>query len=218
MTYYKKPPFDWKSVKPLLEPKYRCIYADPPWFLKGMYGEAVAKWAAKRGYDAMTLDQLKEIRIKDLVHRDGAHLYLWSSNALIPSSLELMKAWGFEYITAITWLKEEPANGQYFRSMTEQCLFGTKKARNSQQKLPIKTVDGVAQRGETAFYSPRLPDFRKPDKMRELIERVSHGPFLEIWPKEPVRGWDVWDGENGIIRRPDLSKKISGRPDIVRKD
>lgn len=221
MTYYKNPDFDWKKAKEALEPRYRTIYADPPWFLKGMYGEMMKKYFTKRGYEPMTLKQLKQIPVQDLIHPDGAHLYLWSSNPLLPDSLELMKAWGFQYLTAITWLKEGPANGKYFRSMTEQCLFGTRSARGKETNLPLKEVDKVIQRGETAFYSPREADLRKPDKMRRMIETVSHGPFVEIFPREAMEGWDAWDGKNNVIRRPyDLNRQTKaamGRPPIVRE-
>ena len=212
----KKPPaFDWDLVAEDLETKYRTFYADPPWFLKGMYGESVKRWTSKRGYEAMTLEQLKKVPIQDLFHPDGCHIYLWSSNALLPKSLELMKHWGFVYVTAITWLKEEPAMGHYYRTMTEQCLFGTRFARNKARNLPLREINNEIQRGETAFFSPREPAFRKPDKMRETIERVSYPRYLEIWPKETFPNWDTWDGVNEPIRRLPEDTSVPGRPEII---
>jgi N6-adenosine-specific RNA methylase IME4 len=212
----KRPIVDWDAAAELLAPRYRTFYADPPWFLKGMYGKSVSEWAAKRGYAAMTLQQLKEVPIQDLWHPDGCHLYLWSSNALLPDSLELMKFWGFDYITAITWLKEEPAVGYYYRSMTEQCLFGVRHGKGTRKNLPVRTVKGEPQRGETAFYSPREAAFRKPDKMREIIEKVSYPRYLEIWPKETFPHWDTWDGAHEPIRRNLEDTSVPGRPEIIR--
>ena len=211
----QEPLFDWEAAPVRLDAKYRTFYADPPWFLRGMYGPSVAKWAAKRGYAAMTLEQLKNVPIRDLFHPDGCHLYLWSSNALLPQSLELMKHWGFEYVTAITWLKEEPAMGHYYRTMTEQCLFGTRHAQGKKTNLPLREIGGEVQRGETAFFSPREPSFRKPDLMRATIERVSYPPYLELWAKETTPGWDTWDGEHDPVHHTIQETSVPGRPPIL---
>lgn len=66
----------------------------------------------------------------------NCHLYLWVTNKSLPLGLEVMKAWGFEYITAITWVKDKIGLGQYYRGMTEHCLFGRK------GMLPYKPIFG----------------------------------------------------------------------------
>ena len=63
---------------------------------------------------------------------DNAHLYLWATNNFLPDALEVMKAWGFRYVTMITWMKDRIGLGQYFRGLTEHCLFGIR------GKLPYK--------------------------------------------------------------------------------
>lgn len=40
-------------------------------------------------------------------------------------ALECVKAWGFQYVTLITWCKDSMGLGQYFRGMTEHCIFAT---------------------------------------------------------------------------------------------
>lgn len=189
-----KKPLDWGK----LVAQYKTIYANPPWKIHAGGKEAKYR-AAALPYPQMTLEEMANIPIRDLRHPDGCHLYLWTPNAMLPSALELMYQWGFKYVTAITWLKESPGAGSYFGTMSEQCLFGTAamyKGHTSRPQLPFKTIDGALQRGTTAFYSPREPGFRKPDAMRTMIERVSYGPMLELWPKEATKGWDGWNGEN----------------------
>ena len=60
-----------------------------------------------------------------------------------------MEEWGFRYVTMITWAKDRFGLGQYFRGMTEHCLFGVK------GKLPYKIVDGKRQQGTTLINAKR---------------------------------------------------------------
>lgn len=48
-----------------------------------------------------------------------------SLNLHLPDALECVKAWGFQYVTLITWCKDSMGLGQYFRGMTEHCIFAT---------------------------------------------------------------------------------------------
>lgn len=45
------------------------------------------------------------------------------------------------------------------------------------------------------FYEPKTVHSRKPDKMREMIERVSYEPRLELFARMQVHGWDCWGNE-----------------------
>lgn len=55
-------------------------------------------------YDLMTLDRIKNMPVADLADED-AHLYLWVTNSNIDEGLEVIKAWGFRYITMFHWIK-----------------------------------------------------------------------------------------------------------------
>ena len=102
--------------------KYCTIYADPPWMERG--GGRI-KRGADRHYPLMkTVDicRLPVWRISE----DNCHLYLWATNNFLPDGLKVMDAWGFRYVTMITWMKSWISLGQYFRGMTEHCLFGVK--------------------------------------------------------------------------------------------
>jgi N6-adenosine-specific RNA methylase IME4 len=101
-----------------------------------------------------------------------------------------MDAWGFEYITVITWNKEKMGLGQYYRGLTEQCLFGSTKKR-----LPYKTMDGKRQQGVTGFYEEKGRHSEKPTQMREMIETVSFEPRIELFARERFDGWDCWGNQ-----------------------
>ena len=120
---------------------------------------------------------------------ENAHLYLWTTNAAFPDALEVIESWGFKYITCITWVKNGIGIGQYFRGKSEHCLF----ARRGM--LPYKVIDGKRQQGVTAFYAKKTVHSRKPEEMRKMIEKVSYGPFLEMFARERHEGWDAWGNE-----------------------
>ncbi|MCK5641183.1 MAG: hypothetical protein KAJ19_10310 [Gammaproteobacteria bacterium] len=93
--------------------KYKTIYADPPWPERG--GGKI-KRGADRHYPLMKVKEI--ISMSDFVNSisdENCHLYLWVTNNYLPSGLQVMEAWGFRYITTITWVKDRIGLGQYFR-------------------------------------------------------------------------------------------------------
>lgn len=139
----------------------------------------------------MSVEQIKALPVASLADQGGCHIYLWVTNNHLRDGLDCIEAWGFEYITTITWLKDRKGLGQYYRGMTEHCLFGTTKKR-----LPYKlTESGRRCQGVTGFTEAKTVHSRKPDKMRKMIETVSYGPYIELFAREPHPGWDVWGDE-----------------------
>lgn len=166
---------------------YKTIYIDPPWEEKG--GGKI-KRGADRHYPTMTVDEIAQLPISRLADKDGCHLYLWVTNNFLEKGLAMLRARGFEYITTITWQKDRFGLGQYFRGITEHCLFASTKKR-----LPYKVIDGKRAQGVTGFFEPKTVHSRKPQKMREMIERVSYAPRIELFAREQFDGWDAWGNE-----------------------
>ena len=167
--------------------KYKTIYADPPWMERG--GGRI-KRGADAHYQLMRTEEIARLPVWDLADEEGCHLYLWTTNNFLPDALKIVKLWGFEYVTMITWLKNRRGLGQYYRGITEHCIFATTKKR-----LPYKVVNSKRQQGITGFFEAKREHSRKPDKMREMIEIVSYAPRIELFARERVPGWDVWGNE-----------------------
>ena len=168
--------------------KYRTIYMDPPW---AEQGGGKIKRGADRHYSLMKTQDIAKLPIKELAHPDGCHVYMWVTNNFLEDGLWLLKQWGFEYVTMITWVKDKQGLGQYYRGMSESCLFATTKKR-----LPYKLDEnGKRCQGVTAFFEERREHSRKPVKMREMIERVSYGDRIELFAREAFPGWDCWGNE-----------------------
>lgn len=169
------------------EPKqYGTILADPPWMERG--GGKI-KRGADRHYALMRTQEIAALPVRDIAAPD-AHLYLWVTNNFLPDGLQVMAAWGFRYVTVITWAKDKIGLGQYFRGMTEQCLFGVRGAPG----YKLNAIGGRCQ-GRTLIHAPKGAHSEKPQAMRAMIEHVSRGPFIELFAREQVYGWDAWGNE-----------------------
>lgn len=173
---------------------YACIYADPPWLERG---SGQIKRGADRHYPLMKTRDIAALPVGSWAASD-AHLYCWVTNNFLRDGLDVVAMWGFRYVTMVSWFKDRIGIGQYYRGRTEHCLFAVR------GRLPYRTKpDGLRAQGATGFEEPDLQDFSvargehsvKPEHMRRQIEIVSAGPYLELFARRPVVGWDVWGDE-----------------------
>lgn len=168
--------------------KYQIIYADPAW---NEQGGGKIKRGADKHYTLMKTEDIISLPV-ELYADTNCHLYLWTTNTFFPDALRVMKAWGFDYKTTITWVKDRIGLGQYFRGQTEHCLFGVR------GMLPYKIEDGKRQQGTTFFQAKRTEHSVKPKEMRDLIYKVSDRTGfnkLELFAREKTEGWDIWGNE-----------------------
>lgn len=124
---------------------------------------------------------------------EQSHLFLWVTNAFIADGLELVKVWGFNYKTLVTWVKGRLENGRlvahigtgnYFRNNTEHVLFGVRGS------LPVLNHDMP-----TAFIAPRGEHSEKPAKFYDLVQHISPGPYLDVFARSQRFAFDTWGDE-----------------------
>lgn len=181
--------------------KYKTIYADPPWQFQNRTGKVAPEHKRLTRYNTMTLDEIKQLPVSDIVDEKG-HLYLWVPNALLPEGLDVMKAWGFEYKTNIIWEKirkdgqpDGRGVGFYFRNVTEMLLFGIKGDRNRTLSPARSQVNLVR--------SMKREHSRKPDEVFPIIEACSPGPYLEMFARGKREGWVLWGDQANDEYTPD---------------
>jgi len=164
--------------------KFATILVDPPWDW-GDEGDKDQLGRARPDYSTMSLDELLKLPLSDLSD-DDCHIYMWITNRSIPKGFKLLDAWGFRYITAITWVKPHFGMGNYFRGQTEHVLFGVKGSQ------PLKRKNA-----STVFNAPRGPNGHssKPPEFYDFVESCSPGPYLEMFSRVNRDGWKTW-GEN----------------------
>lgn len=184
-----------ESIAPLphTEGGYQTVLADPPWRFTNRTGKVAPEHKRLSRYSTMTLEEICAIPVEAIVAKNS-HLYLWVPNALLPEGLEVMKAWGFRYVSNIVWAKRRKDGGPdgrgvgfYFRNTTELLLFGV---RGSMRTLP------PARSQVNIIETRKREHSRKPDEQYPFIERCSPGPRLEMFARYPQLGWDVWGDES----------------------
>lgn len=161
--------------------KYRTILADPPWDTnqRGRYSNR----SAESHYALMSLDRIKAMPVADLCE-DNSHLYLWVPNGLLQEGLDVIKAWGFTFRSPIYWIKPRLGLGNYIRNASETCLFATR------GHAPVKFHAQA-----NWLFAPQQEHSHKPEEQYALIERLSHGPYLELFARRRQPGWDAWGDE-----------------------
>jgi N6-adenosine-specific RNA methylase IME4 len=85
--------------------KFTCIVCDPPWNFKDSLKMSDVKRGAQANYDTMTMQEIRELPVKDYCHPDGAVLCLWVPSSLLQDGLDTMKAWGFQHKQTYVWVK-----------------------------------------------------------------------------------------------------------------
>jgi len=163
---------------------FSTIVVDPPWDW-GDEGDVDQLGRARPEYGTMSFESLMALPIEERADAD-AHLYLWITNRSLPKGFALLEAWGFRYVTCLTWCKPSFGMGNYFRGQTEHILFGVR----GSQMLKRKDVG-------TWFAAPRGPlgHSSKPAEFQTLVESCSPGPYLEIFARSARDGWSSWGGE-----------------------
>ena len=154
---------------------FATILVDPPWPLQ----------SGEKHYRTMSLARIMALPVGALAARD-AHLWLWTTNALLPRAYEVAEAWGFTVRSPLTWVKFRLGlGGRYqLRNATEQLLFCTR------GKAPLGS-----RSQPTWFNAPVQEHSRKPAEQFAIIERVSPGPYLELFARrrpESNQPWAVW--------------------------
>lgn len=163
------------------KPSVRTVLADPPWDIQQRGG-----FGANRHYDLLTVEQIKAMPIGDLVEPDG-HLWLWVTNAALEAGYEVARAWGYEPRSLLTWVKPRFQLGRYLRNATEQLIFATR------GRAPV-----LYRSQPTWAFMPLQDHSHKPEEQFSIIERVSPGPYLELFARRRPpsdKQWLVWGME-----------------------
>lgn len=162
---------------------FQTIVIDPPWDW-GDENDNNQFGRAKPDYATMPFGKILDCPVIKLAD-ENCHLYLWITNRSLPKGFELIEAWGFRYITCLTWIKPGVGMGNYFRGSTEQVLFAIK------GNMPLKRHDVG-----THFEAPRGEKHsEKPNKIYGIIETCSYAPYIELFSRHDREGWTVWGSD-----------------------
>jgi N6-adenosine-specific RNA methylase IME4 len=100
------------------------------------------------------------------------------------SKTHTLEAWGFKPRSVFTWIKPRLGLGVYLRNATEHVLLGTR------GRAPV-----LHNAQPNWMFAPLQGHSHKPEELYDVIERVSPGPYLELFARRRRPNWDAWGDE-----------------------
>lgn len=195
----------WNPEKGVIEQaKYTVLVVDPPWSYGTDTGRTrtAEKHYRTLGNDGREINRKTGAGIQAIIEAtpvpamadDNAHLYLWTTNPKLPFTFEVMKAWGFEYKTMLTWVKTKQDGGVhgggmgwFYRGATEHVLFGVKGNKGIPSALRKPNVvlaqTGAHSEKPTAFYDLLRSIYSENELMVDIFARKQHDRFA-AWGDE----------------------------------
>ena len=174
-------------------------YADPPWEQQAWSDET----GQDRGlmYPAMPLDDIKALCAGDATpFTADAILYLWVTTNRLDDGIDVLRAWGFDFVSALTWDKVHIGMGRWVRDRTEHLLIGKR-----------GNFPGLAEGSQphSLHSETRTAHSRKPVFFAEMIERLYPDMRkLELFQRKEslaegdvrLNGkWSFWGFEAGEV-------------------
>lgn len=165
--------------------KANILYADPPWTYKNKKTGGSMNSGSVDQYNVMSLADLKNYPINDLV-QDNCICFMWATSPMIIEGHELLNAWGFEYKAAIYWMKDGRLGmGYWIRNQVEILLIGIK------GKVPA-----MRSSKRNCYMLFNKQHSKKPDFFRDLIHEETMKMFnrpvrLELFARKRVKGWQA---------------------------
>jgi N6-adenosine-specific RNA methylase IME4 len=185
------------SEYPSLDEKATTIYADPCWKYSTPGWGSNPENKDCYHYPTMSVGDIAAIPVDTWV-KDNAHCYLWVPNGRLADGLQVMKSWGFRYVSKIDWIKLNKDGsqfkgglGNYFRTCSETLLFGV--------RGKLRTLD-PARAMINLVYAKRKRHSVKPEEFYSFIEAASPGPYLELFARNGRKNWRSMGNESPDIQ------------------
>jgi N6-adenosine-specific RNA methylase IME4 len=167
--------------------KYGVILADPEWEFTAWSEETGMDRAPDNHYPTSSTDVIASRPVGDIA-ADDSILLLWATAPRLPDALQVMAAWGFEYVTHAIWAKDRAGAGRgpgyWFTGEHELVLLGKR------GKIPAP-AQGTQFR--SLFHAPVGEHSEKPANIHEVAEAYFPSlPKIELNARARREGWDAW--------------------------
>jgi len=172
----------------LPEGKYRTLVVDPPWPMEKILREVRPNQRKSLDYPTLTVEQIKALDIGKLAFDEGTHIYLWTTIKFLPIAFDVLETWGVDYECPLLWIKNVGFTPYSFMYSVEPVLFGR-----------IGSLE-LLKKGERLDFQAKVREHsRKPAEFYELVRRVSPGPRLDMFSREPHEGFEQWGNEPSLF-------------------
>jgi N6-adenosine-specific RNA methylase IME4 len=189
------------------EKVYGVIYADPPWKFE-VYAESGKDRVADNHYPTMPTEAIKALKLPAAT---ACALFLWATVPMLDQGIEVLKAWGFTYKSAVFWQKDSPpGTGYWVRNTVEILLIGVR------GKVPAPLP---GEQPPQVIKAPRGRHSEKPVVFAEMVEKLyPNVPKLEMFARTARPGWDVHGNEAPAVGKdaddlsiPDYLRRAEGK-------
>ena len=161
------------------------ILADPPWKFASN-SEALPGRNPRRHYPCMSVGEIAEMPVAVLA-APSALLLMWVTVPFAAAAHDVMRAWGFRYVSQVVWIKERIGTGYWARNRHELLYIG--KRGDFPCPVPVLFPDSVVV-GQQREHS------RKPDLVHQVIDaRLGHMRRCELFARTRRAGWTVWGNQ-----------------------
>lgn len=182
--------------------KYSIIYADPPWWYSQRANHKTTRFkgGARQHYPVMKTSEIKQLPVAQLAD-DNCALFMWATMPNLPEQIEVLRAWGFRYVTAaFTWLKTNPSSSRRSWLTTKDLFFGVGYYTKSNAEICLLGIKGkmkpISNKVSSAIISPRGRHSEKPAEIRDrIVQLYGDVPRIELFAREKAIGWDAWGNE-----------------------
>lgn len=186
--------------------RFDIIYADPAW----SYRNKSRKRTVEKHYNTISLEKMKGFPVNELSKKNSI-LFIWITFPNLEEGLELIKAWGFKYITcAFNWIKKNKSNNKFFMGM------GNYTRSNSELCLIAKKGKGLKRIGKSVkqiICTHREKHSKKPKETRERIVELYGNEVskIELFARERDEGWYSLGNElDGLCLNESILRMIKG--------
>lgn len=117
--------------------KFELIHTDPPWRYND---KSRNRGGAERHYSTMSLEELKAMNVADYAAKDCC-LMMWTTGPQLANSIDLLRAWGFEYRTfGFIWVKRTKRHWENVASRIRQHII---KEFSGQKEIRVRAATKV---------------------------------------------------------------------------
>ena len=138
----------------LPEKKYGVILADPEWRFEVWSRETGLDRAADNHYPTSTTEVIKSRDVPSIA-ADDCVLFLWATVPMEDQAHEVLRAWGFRYVSQFVWVKDKIGTGYWTRNKHELLLVGTRgkfprRPRGAMGSVLIKAPRGHSEKPDAS--------------------------------------------------------------------
>jgi N6-adenosine-specific RNA methylase IME4 len=178
--------------------RYGTIIIDPPWAYERVSGNEKLTGYSAQVYEPLTTDALVELPVGD-VAADDAVLLLWTTGPFLPDALRCITAWGFQYVTALYWVKVDEVNATLDGQVEFRPAYGVGYwMRGCAEPILLAKRPGAPsfRQPYVGLLSPSARHSRKPEDIYAFADAFPD-PKLEIFARRERSGWRTLGNEVG---------------------